>query len=327
MNHRIEYLGQVAERWLNPDDAFRSETIQALQVSTGYSRRSIERALASCFEELTCEKLLQWMSGRRTSNVGRTVLHILPANAFTAWVHGVVLSLLSGWKVALKPSFREPVFPMAWKKSLERMDERLSELVDIVAWSETLLCDFDVVVAYGSDETLRLVQASVPAGTRFVGYGHQLSVGVVFEEAQKELSNVWMDRIIADAEPFRLQGCLSPQVIFVENLDPSQWQALGAALEVAPRLEGFKRWQDVLDKMRTLAPHLSCVGYAGETGRQEQLERDLQGLGVSRLCPLGQMQRPPLDWLNGGVNLADVLHSVKGETSWENQHKVPSIGA
>ncbi len=46
---------------------------------------------------------------------------------------------------------------------------------------------------------------------------------------------------------------------------------------------------------------LSCVGVAGEL--TPELQAAIEGEGVSRVCKAGEMQTPPLDWKNGGVDL------------------------
>jgi len=49
-----------------------------------------------------------------------------------------------------------------------------------------------------------------------------------------------------------------------------------------------------------LAPHLSCVGHAGFGGGSARLSALAVAAGASRLCPLGRMQLPPLDWNHDG---------------------------
>jgi hypothetical protein len=50
----------------------------------------------------------------------------------------------------------------------------------------------------------------------------------------------------------------------------------------------------------SLAPHLSCVGHAGFAGELPALGATAVANGASRLCPLGRMQLPPLDWSHDG---------------------------
>jgi len=49
-----------------------------------------------------------------------------------------------------------------------------------------------------------------------------------------------------------------------------------------------------------LAPHLSCVGHAGFGAERGRLAGFAAAAGASRLCPLGRMQLPPLDWNHDG---------------------------
>ena len=59
-------------------------------------------------------------------------------------------------------------------------------------------------------------------------------------------------------------------------------------------LEGLCEW------CRGLEPHLSCVGHAGFGSEREALARGAAAAGASRLCPLGRMQLPPIDWNHDG---------------------------
>lgn len=46
--------------------------------------------------------------------------------------------------------------------------------------------------------------------------------------------------------------------------------------------------------------YLEAVGIAADPNEAARLGELLAGLGVSRVCPLGKMQRPPLNWRRGG---------------------------
>jgi len=77
--------------------------------------------------------------------------------------------------------------------------------------------------------------------------------------------------------------------------------------------------QDVMDVPRWVAPqqrHLQAVGVEGPESRLGALAEALGALGVSRICPLGKMQEPPVGWHNGGwLGLAEILRWV----DWERQ--------
>ena len=55
---------------------------------------------------------------------------------------------------------------------------------------------------------------------------------------------------------------------------------------------------DLAAELREVRQHLSCAGFWPAT---RDRARALASLGVSRLCPLGQMQAPPWTWLQDGA--------------------------
>ncbi len=57
---------------------------------------------------------------------------------------------------------------------------------------------------------------------------------------------------------------------------------------------------------------ISCVSEICPGGN-DWWSQTLKAEGVSRICPAGQMQMPPLDWHNGGVNLRAWLLEVLGD--------------
>jgi hypothetical protein len=322
MNDVVWSLASVSDLWLDPLNPLREETIQALQVSTALSRRAIELAISNCFEELSAPKITAYIADWGQSPISTTllvgdspqsqpkrILHVLPSNAFTAWVHGAVTTLLLRHKLFLKPSIHEPVFANAWKRSIAHINPRLAEHVEIVPWNENRLMDYQAVIAYGSDETLQEIKLKLSPPTVFIGYGHKLSVGIIFQEAVSHgLSEALLERVRRDAEPFRLQGCLSPQILYMEDAHITRWPALDSSLDVAPKIKALAQWGQILNDLIKFKPYLSCAGFAGHPNRAQFLERELKGLGVSRICPIGEMQRPPLSWQNGGLLLPDLLH-------------------
>ena len=69
-----------------------------------------------------------------------------------------------------------------------------------------------------------------------------------------------------------------------------------------------ERLELVPELMRRFASHLSTVGIAPLDERAVAFADELAKLGVSRVCPVGQMQRPSLHWHHDDrPNLADLL--------------------
>ena len=79
----------------------------------------------------------------------------------------------------------------------------------------------------------------------------------------------------------------------------------------------IKSVQDISDIPSLLEPvrsHLQAIGVAVAPSRLPLLLDALGALGVSRLCPIGKMQEPPLTWHHDGrFRLLDLLHFVDYE--------------
>ena len=77
----------------------------------------------------------------------------------------------------------------------------------------------------------------------------------------------------------------------------------------------IKHLESVPELMRPFASNLSTVGItpmnpalSRMNDRAQMLAEDLAKLGVNRICPIGQMQRPPLWWYHDGrPNLAELV--------------------
>jgi hypothetical protein len=89
-----------------------------------------------------------------------------------------------------------------------------------------------VVVAYGSDATVAELRRRAPAGARFVGYGHRISLAAVGREALEPDAARAAARALAwDVALFDQRGCLSPQFALVERggaVAPQRFAALVA---------------------------------------------------------------------------------------------------
>ncbi|HUK81295.1 MAG TPA: acyl-CoA reductase, partial [Verrucomicrobiae bacterium] len=64
----------------------------------------------------------------------------------------------------------------------------------------------------------------------------------------------------------------------------------------------------VLDSTKQVASKVSTVGVAPMTEQTMAFAASLSNMGVHRVCPIGQMQRPPLSWHHDGrPNLAELV--------------------
>lgn len=97
-------------------------------------------------------------------------------------------------------------------------------------------------------------------------------------------ANDWL--VLYEDDPVFSPSCLN-RVVFVKPTD------------------GFPR---VLDNVRRFAPLISTVGVSPMNERAMAFAGDLAQMGVSRVCEIGDMQRPPLAWHHDGrPNLAELV--------------------
>ena len=140
-------------------------------------------------------------------------------------VGALLRSLLVKAPTLLKPGRGDIVLPVLFARALRVEDTDLADALAITYWpggSEDLeraaLADAEVAVVYGSDETVSTLRSHTPGMARFVGYHHRVSVGAVGAEALTEArAERTMTDIALAVALFDQRGCVSPQVIYVED--------------------------------------------------------------------------------------------------------------
>jgi hypothetical protein len=73
------------------------------------------------------------------------------------------------------------------------------------------------------------------------------------------------------------------------------------------RIHPVGRLASALDVLRPHGARLQGAALAGEAADDQELHRDLTGLGVSYLCAPGRLQSPGASWSNGGIDLVAAL--------------------
>lgn len=80
---------------------------------------------------------------------------------------------------------------------------------------------------------------------------------------------------------------------------PFRGSPLGRFLRVHPAADP----EALLAALAPLGPHLAAVGVAGLGAHAARLAPELAALGAARVCPLGALQAPPLDWCHDQVGV------------------------
>jgi hypothetical protein len=399
----LSSLDRTIHLWLDPSSPERREAEASLPTETGLSAEMIRHTLPLIFQEYRAEHLefllrdelgdlhaldtfVPVPGGRRKAYGPNLITQVLAGNLPGAGLDGVIFALLVKSASLVKASSSASLLPLLFARSLARVDPDLGACLAVVTWpgGQAVLEDIafsraDIVLASGADESLAAIRQRVRG--KFIGYGHKVSLGVIGKERLSDAQDL-AQRAACDVVLFDQQGCLSPQLVYVEEggaVTPHEFAALLAqALErwqnilprgrvtleasaVIQRIRDEAEWQALAGKSvalytspggtawtviyeadplfvpsplhRTvrvkplaslaqlevlLAPwrmYLEAVGIAFDAGRRLEVEERLGRSGVSRICPLGTMQTPPLNWRHGGrPRLAELVRWVGVET-------------
>lgn len=121
---------------------------------------------------------------------------------------------------------------------------------------------------------------------------------------------------------YELRAAHSPDTRLWCSKDSTAWTVVYEAdprfqISCLNRFIYVKEVKDLTDALQSADPvrgKVSTVGLAVPEHQAQQLATDLARWGATRVCPLGQMQQPPLAWRHdGGAPLGDLITW----TDWE----------
>lgn len=383
----VDVLSEVFKRWQDGTDPLRRVAEAVLPVVTRFSPAMVKHGLdllcqgygADAFHEfLGSAEVAEDGEGfvRYGSHLSRTygptlTTHVLAGNIPGVGLPGIIATTLLGSTSLVKTASADPLFFALWAASVARQDPEIGECLAVLCWRggradlEAVAFDrADVVIAYGSDETIHELQRRVRC--RLLGHGHRLSFGLIGRGVLPTAEEI-AERAAYDASLFDQQGCLSPHLFYVEEggqMSPkdfanllasamARWterlppgpltrdeaaavrkfragyeaQALTGkeiALFTHPQRLDFTVIYDadpaftptclhrtvlvkpvadlaeVAGLLRSWRPYVQAAGIAATPERIERLADGLGQAGVNRICPVGQMQVPPLTWHHEG---------------------------
>ncbi len=247
---RVSIVADVLASWTAPDSPWRRELVQALAASSTFSAGTIREGLDSALRAWRAEDFVacaeREIGAQLAAGAGRT--RILSPYASTLVVAGgaipmptiltALVPLVLGSPVLLRETRHDPVTPGLLARSLAERDADLARALETVripvedeaAYRAAL--EASCVVATGSDQTLDALRARLTSGTRFVGYGHRFSIGVVGRATAEDA-----DALDAVARGFALDmarwdqsGCLSPVVIYLVDVPREAAERLTRAI-------------------------------------------------------------------------------------------------
>ncbi len=398
----IKLLCAVAEEWLQPENKFRRLALEFGPAETKFSQATLQCGLDGFFREFRPENfhaLLKQdlgeaefiLSGAETrarrpdsGQAGRLshfcrgpelLVHIAAGNLPNPTLMSLTLGLLTRSAQFVKCASGTSLLPRLFAHSIYELDHKIGTCLELAEWGggnadlETaLFAEANCVTVTGSDQTLAAVRARLPEKVRFIGYGQRVSFGYIAREVLREETIAeTVLRAADDIVAWDQNGCLSPQVIYVEErgavesdkfaellavelakreiTEPRGEITLEASAEIATRRELYetlaahrgdvKLWRspdstawtvvfehDVRFRFSPLnrfifvkpvpeaavALHgldevhgkVSTAGLAATPDKMRELAAKFARWGVTRICPLGQMQNPPLTWRHDG---------------------------
>ncbi len=389
-------IDRVVARFLDSASAAYQEAVARLPEETGLSPEMIRHTLPLIFQEYRSAKLMElldnelgaastldrfeptWRGERRACGFP-LITQVLAGNIPGAGLDGVIFALLVKSATLVKTASAAPFLPLQFARVLNEVDPELGQCLAIVSWSggntaleEVAFSRADIVLASGSDESLAAIRRRTRG--RFLGYGHKISFAVIDKNSLPNAPTL-AQRAAYDVTLFDQQGCLSPQLIYVQDggaatppefaallaqglaywqqqlprgaippaasmairrlRDQAEWQALAgkdvmlyasphgtewtvlyeAEPTFAPsplyrtvRVKPFYSFTQLAELLTPMRPFLEAAGVAIAAEQFAQAVELLGQAGVSRICPIGAMQPPPLSWRHGGrPRLADLV--------------------
>ncbi|PHM33163.1 acyl-CoA reductase [Xenorhabdus innexi] len=164
------------------------------------------------------------------------VVHITPSNAALLPFMAVLESLLVGNINWLRPSSSDKGFSEQLLNAFLAHDVsgNLADRVTVLSLPATQLSDLlsqaDAVSAWGGDSALSSIRSQLPAGCRWIDWGHRISFAWLAPDA---VDDSQLDVLADDICCYDQQACSSPQCLLVDSDDPAILQDIGQRMAAA----------------------------------------------------------------------------------------------
>ncbi|WP_026695673.1 acyl-CoA reductase [Peribacillus kribbensis] len=257
----VEKIDLAVQKWLNPDYALRRLAEKLVPVVTGYDEEMVRLEVKRYIRTFRKKELLRFLDEefdqpamldefrpRKTGGMSRafgpeSIFHVFSGNVPGVQIWSLIMGLLVKSAAIGKTSMSEPLLPVLFAQSLAEVDERLAETIAILPWKggtneleEPAIEESEVVIVYGSQDTVEKVKEKVPNGKRVLSYGHKISFAMVGREAlTPDHYYESIHKLTEDISVYDQQSCLTPQSVYVEEggaISPKQFaQMLAAEME------------------------------------------------------------------------------------------------
>jgi hypothetical protein len=245
----LRLLDRVIGSWLRPGYPPRRRAEELLPLATGFSTEMIRHGLPLLLAPLRADAVRALLTaelgdyrvldgtcnGRRATGPG-LITHVMSGNIPALSAVSVVLSLAIKSAVLVKSAAGDPVFPALLAASISEVDEALGRCVVVANWrggdreiEDIAFTGADLVVASGSDAAIAAIAPRVSG--RFIGHSHKVSFAIIGTDRLSipDMARRVAARLAYDVSLWDQQGCLSPQLCYVEaggSVCPEDFAAL-----------------------------------------------------------------------------------------------------
>lgn len=228
---RVDAVARVLDAWSDPASPWRKRLEAELPAATGFTPPVVREGLRLALAGWTGDALRELVE-LEAPEVGAGVTAVLLAGSIPM---PSILALLGplalGSAVFAKCAARDPVTPRMVARSLRELEPELGARIEVAdfrgddAARVAALCEADLVVATGSDETVARVR-----GRRVVRHGHRLSVAAV------GAGTCPAEELALDVALWDQLGCLSPLAVYARDADGLARALAGALEQIEKRL-------------------------------------------------------------------------------------------
>ncbi len=252
-------LERATLAWLDEDASWLDQAATATAATTGYSPEMVRWSLADLLRRLTAASMVALVETElgarepfqapraqsplpcaRAANPPALVFQVLASTVPPVAIESIALALLARGPLLIKTATNEPAIPRLFLDSLRKLAPDLANSVAVLTWPgghdalDSLASRAaDVVTVYGGDDTVNALLARCRFPTRFFGYGHRVSFGIIGPDDGKrgparlgELARGFA----LDAAVYDQRGCMSPHCLFVARAAPWTLEEVARAL-------------------------------------------------------------------------------------------------
>lgn len=251
----VAHVADAAQRWRDADFPPRVRTTAEIERRLGYSTPVVDYALDRLFGEIRSDALAATIAAELGSVDALDEIVARPG-APAGWARGVDRAVIVSSDTTIGVALFPAVFALCAKCDVtvkDRSDDLVAAFFTTLAdehpafaaaarasaWTgggdpfeDALFARADAVIAFGADEALRAVRARCGPDTRFIPFGHRVSLGRLTRAECAELGDALADRIARDALLYDGEGCLSLHALFVDA-DGAQAERMASSLGAA----------------------------------------------------------------------------------------------